>query len=305
MKGMRHNEQHISTRNSRSGSSVSGNSGHSTPRHQGAGRSVPSSASSSPHRSPDATSTPNKPESQSSVNITKPREEPNGALAQLKKSDTLQRRASKRFSAYHIAKLTHQSTSEAAAMSTPPNLGDKSSNKTSFDAPLPRGEKEGKTKQLPGSAVREPQALEGQDITVFLQLGGKTKKCSLSLPASFTSLRLLFVEKFTYTPGANTFPEIYIKDPNHEISYELEGSHLDSIKDGSLITLRIESSDTNLGDAALKQILQGFEQKIIEQHESLVKEMRGLNHTVSSSPKQASFREPGEYFARNLWLRNR
>lgn len=37
------------------------------------------------------------------------------ALSQLKKGTNLQRRASKRYSAYHMAKLTNQSTTEAAA----------------------------------------------------------------------------------------------------------------------------------------------------------------------------------------------
>ncbi|KAI5957061.1 BUD6 [Candida theae] len=159
----------------------------------------------------------------------------NDALLQLQNGDAMQRRASKRFSAYQYAKLTHQST---GADSSPALPAPKSPNI---------------------SASTSMQEDPAQDITVLLRIGSRTKKARLSTPITLASIRLAFVEKFAYSPGSGNFPDIYIQDPRAKIFYELEEQSLNDVKDGSLLSLNEENSDqlselnTKL-DALMKKI---------------------------------------------------
>ena len=55
---------------------------------------------------------------------------------------------------------------------------------------------------------------------------------------SFSSLRVLFVDKFSYNPGLENFPAIYIRDPSSGVQYELED--MDEVKQKCLLSLNIE-----------------------------------------------------------------
>lgn len=82
----------------------------------------------------------------------------------------------------------------------------------------------------------------GQTIHVFVQLGPLTKKASLNLdedtPLTVARLRLLFVDRFGYSPGQDDFPPIYVKDPFTGVMYELED--LTDVRQGTLLTLNID-----------------------------------------------------------------
>ena len=85
-------------------------------------------------------------------------------------------------------------------------------------------------------------------LHVFLQLGRRIRKAPLSLdlqqPArglSTAKLRMMFMDQFTYSPGMDDFPEIYIRDPNSGVQYQLE--NMDDVQDGCLLTLNIEPLD--------------------------------------------------------------
>ncbi|KAJ9478453.1 Bud site selection protein 6 [Pseudozyma hubeiensis] len=86
-------------------------------------------------------------------------------------------------------------------------------------------------------------------INVFLQLGRQTRKAVIELDASnpltrgmsVAKLRMLFIDRFAYSPGMDDFPTIYLKDPASGITYELED--LDDIQEGSVLTLNIEPLD--------------------------------------------------------------
>ncbi|CUS22897.1 LAQU0S07e02608g1_1 [Lachancea quebecensis] len=284
LKGMRQTNQSYSSRNSRSSSTVSVASGRSTLSNRETRISASSSACASPHRSPAATSTPHKLEKRSSMSNSRPAEEPNAALAQLKNSDSLQRRASKRFSAYHIAKLTHQSASEAAAMVTPPHPVE--GHTREVEIPPSMAEKTANDPELQNNVQLIPQELEKRCVNVFLKLDGKVKKCTLDLPTSFTTLRLLFVERFTYTPGSINFPEIYIKEPSYEEYYELEASQLDKIKDGSVISLQsIENAQYPATTMSLDRLCEEFEKRLKNHQAAISAEIQGLR---SSEPHAAS-----------------
>ncbi|KAN0061507.1 Bud site selection protein 6 [Thecaphora frezii] len=86
-------------------------------------------------------------------------------------------------------------------------------------------------------------------LHVYVQLGRQTRKASLELDLTNAStrgitiarLRMLFIDKFAYSPGMDDFPTIYIKDPVSGVSYELE--NLDDLQEGCLLTLNIEPLD--------------------------------------------------------------
>jgi len=75
-------------------------------------------------------------------------------------------------------------------------------------------------------------------ITIFLQLGREVKKVVVEPGLSFSSLRVLFVDKFSYNPGLENFPAIYIRDPASGVQYELEDT--DDVKEKCLLSLNIE-----------------------------------------------------------------
>jgi hypothetical protein len=75
-------------------------------------------------------------------------------------------------------------------------------------------------------------------ITIFLQLGREVKKVVVEPGLSFASLRVLFVDKFSYNPGLDNFPAIYIRDPASGVQYELEDT--DDVKEKCLLSLNIE-----------------------------------------------------------------
>ncbi|KAL7280974.1 hypothetical protein ACG7TL_005924 [Trametes sanguinea] len=76
---------------------------------------------------------------------------------------------------------------------------------------------------------------------VFLQVGREVKKVTIEPGISLGNLRLLFVDKFAYSPGQDNFPAIYIRDPSSGVQYELED--VDEVKEKVLLSLNIEPLD--------------------------------------------------------------
>lgn len=201
----------------------------------------------------------------------------NDALQKLQTSDALQRRASKRYSAYNFAKLdgengpppvpSRRSGSYSPDARRSPSIGRASSPRRKSpdkrpmpeplpeedESPIPRGEYELIIDSRPSSIVPSPEVpddpvVESQSrgvspekIPVFLQLGSSVRKCQVSL-TDFTlqSLRLLFVEKFQFNPGAETFPDILITDRETGVRYILEDAGVQDIIEGTMFTLDVE-----------------------------------------------------------------
>lgn len=87
-------------------------------------------------------------------------------------------------------------------------------------------------------SVQSESPEEPSKITAFLQLGREVKKVKVEKGISFSSLRVLFVDKFSYNPGLENFPAIYIRDPSSGVQYELEDT--DEVKEKCLLSLNIE-----------------------------------------------------------------
>lgn len=104
-----------------------------------------------------------------------------------------------------------------------------------------------------------------KDLTLFLQLGRSIKKVVLSEGVdelSLTSLRLLFISKFNYSPpSGEDFPEIYLQDTVSGVRYELED--LRDVKDRAVLCLNIEVLDEvkrhiDDGIGGLKKLVDGL-----------------------------------------------
>jgi hypothetical protein len=198
------------------------------------------------------------------------------SLAALKSNDVLlERRASKRFSSYNISKMTGGSMSRERSLrntSNHPNRRSLAANTNNLtpgelavltevddedgeqvDAPqhFSSPDRNGvpPMPSFPTSPSKEPEPTTIQDgkqrpnippskITIFLQLGREVKKVSVEPRISFAALRVLFVDKFSYNPGLENFPAIYIRDPSSQVQYELEDT--DEVKDNCLLSLNIE-----------------------------------------------------------------
>lgn len=85
-------------------------------------------------------------------------------------------------------------------------------------------------------------------LSLFLQLGRQTRKAIVdadpNLPfkgLSTGKLRMLFMDRFSYSPGKEDFPTIYLKDVGSGVTYELED--LNDVGEGSVLTLNIEPLD--------------------------------------------------------------
>ncbi|KAH9912104.1 AIP3-domain-containing protein [Epithele typhae] len=88
---------------------------------------------------------------------------------------------------------------------------------------------------------REPEYEPGKPFQVFLQVGREVKKVQLEPPLSLSTLRMLFVDRFSYSPGQDNFPPIYIRDPASGVQYELED--VEEVKPKVLLSLNIEPLD--------------------------------------------------------------
>ncbi|KAH8150519.1 uncharacterized protein LAJ45_05215 [Morchella importuna] len=104
-----------------------------------------------------------------------------------------------------------------------------------------------------------------KDLTLFLQLGRSIKKVLVADGVdelSLTSLRLLFISKFNYSPpSGEDFPEIYLQDPVSGVRYELED--LRDVKDRAVLCLNIEVLDEvkrhiDDGIGGLKKLVDGL-----------------------------------------------
>ncbi|CAH6723355.1 bud site selection protein 6 [[Candida] jaroonii] len=170
------------------------------------------------------------------------------ALQQLQSENVLSRRASKRFSAYQYAKLANINPSNAL-----PSMSDQRSPSAQTIRQTIRNPS---TKFTPSSPKDQPQ-----DTHIFLSIGKQTKKVFVKTPITFASLRLLFVEKFAYSPGSSDFPSINIVDPKTGVSYELEDQYLSDITTGTLLSLNEEPIDDTQNFKQLEDTVNALKEK--------------------------------------------
>jgi hypothetical protein len=77
-----------------------------------------------------------------------------------------------------------------------------------------------------------------ESLTLFLLHGRECKRCVVPPNPTVSSLRMLFMEKFGFSPGTEEFPSIYVRDPKTEWRYEWEEE--EELRDGVQLSLNIE-----------------------------------------------------------------
>lgn len=106
-----------------------------------------------------------------------------------------------------------------------------------------------------GTQLKRALGVYDPDLFLFLRIHNRTKKVPVQFPVSFALLRLLFVEKFAYSPGTESFPEVYLSDPTTGVTYELEELMIDEIKPGLLLMLNEVDPNTLLIKDLLLKVL--------------------------------------------------
>ncbi|GAA6048105.1 Bud site selection protein 6 [Rhodotorula toruloides] len=93
----------------------------------------------------------------------------------------------------------------------------------------------------PQSGSPPPPSEPEYPFSVFLQVGRDVKKARLLGPPDVQSLRQLFVERFGFNPGMNDWPDIYLRDTEAGVHYELE--EMSEVRAGSVLSLNIDTVD--------------------------------------------------------------
>lgn len=195
------------------------------------------------------------------------------ALAQLQKGNAVLRRASKRFSAYQFAKLANYSGNQLPRIAS-----------DSYVSASP-ATKRASQNDPPLNASEESAEIAPSTMSLFLRIGDRTRKVETQLPVTMASIRLLFVEKFAYSPGTTSFPDIYILDPEHNISFELEDLSLQSeVKNGTLLVLKSIEKEVEIKES-LQEIVGNFGARL----ESVLQNLLGdVKETLSSVKSQST-----------------
>ncbi|KAL0953330.1 hypothetical protein HGRIS_004575 [Hohenbuehelia grisea] len=257
------------------------------------------------------------------------------SLAALKKSDALERRASKRFSSYHISKMTGSSTtrekstrgagnanrrslllagpaltpgeldvlteeddevaeSPATPVKSSGSLRRENSARSRVRARTgaPEARPGSPTPPVPRTPSKSPvpppaatpshveqnassspdQSTDSNRFPIFMQLGREVKKVAVEPGMTFSSLRMLFVDRFSYNPGLENFPAIYIQDPSSGVQYELED--VEEVKERCLLSLNIEPLDQ-------------IKQHIDAQISTLSQDLKDLRAAVSNNNRHS------------------
>ncbi|GAA5897794.1 hypothetical protein JCM5296_006076 [Sporobolomyces johnsonii] len=128
-------------------------------------------------------------------------------------------------------------------------------------------------------------------FSIFLQIGRDVKKALLAESPTIPSLRQLFVERFQYNPGIGGWPDIYMRDHEAGVHYELE--EMGEVGPGSVLSLNIDT---------VEQVKQHIDQGLstlaqdIKELRSTVTAMRRLSVSANSaallSPEPTSGMSP-------------
>ncbi|CAG8584296.1 13849_t:CDS:2, partial [Cetraspora pellucida] len=155
------------------------------------------------------------------------------------KRDNLERRASRRYSAWGTGKKTNPRSSKKTSSAQPPVLNIPEEVETVHeDATL---KSNGSIITSPITSPIEPIPSNDGNDKPSLDKHNAKDDTKGTVDINMTALQMLFVEKFQYNPGMENFPSIYIKDPQVGILYELED--LSEVKNKSVLALNVEDLD--------------------------------------------------------------
>ncbi|UZJ52734.1 hypothetical protein CBS101457_002054 [Exobasidium rhododendri] len=129
-------------------------------------------------------------------------------------------------------------------------------------------------------------------MSLFLQLGRQTRKATIDIDhgapvkgLTIGKLRMLFMDKFAYSPGKDDFPTIYVKDPASGVTYEVED--LDDVGEGSVLTLNIEPLDQvkqhlDLSLSAITREIRELKAAVHDNGKEMHKQLSTNNHSSAA-----------------------
>lgn len=180
----------------------------------------------------------------------------NDPLVALQQGEALERRASRRYSAYQTSRMTSLPSSPtyvARERLHGDGVRAATHSNTKIGSPLRNGEfnpfgNEGRILDDQIEVAHTPELSNGsihedcsKSFTLFLQLGRLIKKVPYEGSVTIPSLRLLFIDVFSYSPGSEDFPEIFLQDPTSGVHYQLDD--MADVKSHSVLSLNIEPID--------------------------------------------------------------
>lgn len=133
----------------------------------------------------------------------------------------------------------------------------------------------------------------------FLKLKNEVKKVEISLPITIPKLKVLFTQKFKYSPpGISAYPKFYIQDEPSSIAYELED--ISDIKFGSIISLHQEDIRTAIFKHVDDQI-GTVKNDMMNMEDRILKRIEKLQLFQTSTPVSPAFRQTADMeFEKNM-----
>jgi len=92
----------------------------------------------------------------------------------------------------------------------------------------------------PSPSSPPPPSEPDYPCSIFLQIGRDVKKARLLGPPDIQSLRQLFVERFGFNPGMSGWPDVYLRDTDAGVHFELED--MSEVRAGSVLSLNVDSA---------------------------------------------------------------
>ena len=142
---------------------------------------------------------------------------------------------------------------------------------------------------LSGSYIKKKESV--QDV-IYLQLKDEVKKVQIQLPTTVANLKILFTQKFNYSPpGITAFPKIYIQESPASIRYELED--ISELKYGDIISLKQPDIQTAIFQHVENQIdnvkndIMNMENRILKKIENIQSLQPASTINVASSFKNS------------------
>lgn len=175
-------------------------------------------------------------------------------LSRLQNNHALMRRASKRFSAYQTSKILSmnhrtsmngnttvetpktQETTEQVAGSASPLQKEVTKNirESEIHNRLSRTFEKDDKDDLRDSISSNNSKHEGNG-RLYMKVGNEVKKVDIKLPTTVANIKVLFTQKFGYTPTGSEYPAIYVQDTPSDVAYEME--NVSDISFGCILSL--------------------------------------------------------------------
>lgn len=250
-------------------------------------------------------------------------------ITRLQNNNDLMRRASKRFSAYQTSSIismqspmsdhvfnTSDLPKTPLQMDLAPNITaedlEKAKNSTRLDNAADEIDEQ---QDLPKTSTKSSSNLTSlKEVTlsdtaksltggqalkekkyqdeIFLKLREQVKKVKINLPTTLPNLKVLFAQKFNYSPPAtSSYPKIYIQDGPNSIAYELE--NISEIEYGCIISLQQPDIQTAIFSHVDLQI-GTVKNDMMNMEDRILKKLEKLQILQNSAPATPSFRQSAD-----------